>query len=493
MPAVTNLVRAVFIALLLPALAVAAEKAPAGGKAAQKLIPITTRSSKARGLYLEGRALVDQLKNTEASARMRAAVDEDPQFALAWLQLSATAGTPKDSFEALQRALALAAKASEGERLLILAADAGSRSLTAEQEKILTMLVRKYPDDARAHSQLGLHYFGRQDWGDASLELARAIELNPRYTIPYNQLGYAYRFEKKFADAEKIFRRYIELLPSDPNPYDSYAELLMELGRFDESIAEYRKALAADPLFPSALVGIANDQVLQGKGDEARATLQEALRTARNDGEKRQAFYWTAQTYAHEGRWAEAIAAVEEGKKISDAASDLVASSRDLNLIGNLLLGAGKPDEAERQFQAEVEVVGRARTSDEVKEASRRNHLFDVARVALAKQDLGTGRALARRYGEAVSAKKVPFEMRQHHELLGMIAVQAREWESAVRELSLAGQKNPRVLYLTGLAWQGRGDAEKARRAFQAAADFNQLDPVYAFVRPAARRALSLS
>jgi len=267
----------------------------------------------------------------------------------------------------------------------------------------------------------------------------------------------------------------------------------MELGRFDESIAEYRKALAIDPLFPSALVGIANDQVLQGKGDEARATLQEALRTARNDGEKRQAFYWIAQTYAHEGRWTEAISAVEEGKKVSDAAGDLLASSRDLNLVGNLLLGANQPDEAERQFQAEMELVGKANTSAEVKDAARRNHLFDVARVALARQDLGAARALSRQYGEAVGAKNVPFEVRQDHELLGMIAVQAGEWETAVSELSRAGQKNPRVLYLTGLAWQGRGEAEKARHAFKAAADFNQLDPNYAFVRAAARRALSSS
>jgi tetratricopeptide (TPR) repeat protein len=488
----TNLTRAVFIGLLFPALAVGAGS-PTDASAPRKLIPITTRSSEARALYLEGRGFVDQLRAAEANGRMRAAVKADPGFALAWLQLSATAATPKESFEALKHALALAGKASEGERLLILAADAGSRSLTAQQEKLLTTLVRKYPDDARAHSQLGLHYFGRQDWDASIRELARATELDPRYTIPYNQLGYAYRFQGKLADAEKIFRRYSELLPSDPNPHDSYAELLMHMGRFEESIAEYRKALAADRLFPSALVGIANDQVLQGKGEEARATLQEALRTARDDGERRQAWYWTAQTHAHEGQWDEAIESVEEGKKISDASGDLVSSSRDLNLIGNLLLGKGSPDEAARQFDAELELIAKAATSAEVKEAARRNHLFDVARVALKRQDLATARARAQEYADAVVAKKVPFEMRQSHELAGMISVQAGEWATAMRELALANQHNPRVLYLTGVALRGRGDAEKAREAFKAAADFNQLDPVYAFVRAAARSALSLS
>ena len=74
-----------------------------------------------------------------------------------------------------------------------------------------------------------------------------------------------------------------------------------------------------------------------------------------------------------------------------------------------------------------------------------------------------------------------------------MIAVQAEEWATAVNELALANQRNPRVLYLTGLAWQGKGDPARAREALKAAADFNQLDPVYAFVRTAARHALSLS
>jgi tetratricopeptide (TPR) repeat protein len=267
----------------------------------------------------------------------------------------------------------------------------------------------------------------------------------------------------------------------------------MHMGRFEESIAEYRKALAAERLFPSALVGIANDQVLQGKGEEARATLQEALRTARDDGEKRQAWYWTAQSHAHEGRWDEAIESVEEGKKISDASGDLVSSSRDLNLIGNLLLGKGSPDEAARQFDAELELIAKAGTSAEVKEAARRNHLFDLARVALKQQDLATARARAHEYADAVAAKKVPLEVRQSHELAGMISVQAGEWATAMSELALANQHNPRVLYLTGVALRGSGDAEKAREAFKAAADFNQLDPVYAFVRAAARSALSLS
>ena len=60
-------------------------------------------------------------------------------------------------------------------------------------------------------------------------------------------------------------------------------------------------------------------------------------------------------------------------------------------------------------------------------------------------------------------------------------------------ELGKAGDQNPRVLYFTGLAWQGKGDAAKANDAFRAAADFNQLSGVYGFVQPEAKRQLARS
>ncbi len=472
--------------LLFPALALAAASGPA-------TVPITTSSPEARTLYLEGRDLVERLKGTEGHLKTDAAVKKDPQFALAWLQWAGTAGTAKEFFAGLDRAVANAGHASEGEQMLIRATQAGASGRSEEQERILRALVEKFPSDPRVHTALGNLYFVRQDWSGAERELSRASELDPSYTLPYNQLGYAYRFQGKYAEAEKTFRKYAELLPDDPNPHDSYAEFLMRTGRFDESIGRYRKALQIDPLFMSAYVGIANDQFLLGKGDEARATLKQMLSKARNDGERRLAWFWTAQTYMHEERWADAIRSIEEEKKIADAAGDVLSASQDLNFIGNLLLAAGKPAEAGKKFEESLAMSDRSKASDDVKEIARRAHLFDMARVALQNGDLATARATAARYATAVDARKNPAEVRQSHELAGMIAVQAREWDAALAELGKAGGQNPRVLYLTGLAWQGKGDPAKASEAFRAAANFNQLSGVYGFVRGQARRQLARS
>ena len=470
--------------LLLPALALAADPAA---------LPITTSSPEARALYLEGRDLVERLKGTEGHLRTDQAVKKDPQFALGWLQWGQTAGTAKEFFAGLDKAVANLGHVSEAEQKFIRAAEAGAKSRPADQESLLAELAKQFPNDPRIHAQIGIVAFGRQDYDGAVRALSRAVELDPKFTLPYNQLGYAYRFQGKNTEAEKTFRKYAELLPDDPNPHDSYAELLMRMGRFDESIGEYRKALQADQYFLSAFVGIANNQMFQGKGDDARATLKQMLSKARNDGEKRTVWFWSSETYLHEERWTDAIKSIEEEKKIADASGDLLSASQDVNFIGNILLGAGKPAEAAQKFEESMKLVDRSKASDAVKEAARRNHLFDLGRVAVLKGDLATARATAAKYSTAVEAKQVPFEVRQAHELAGLIAIHAKEWDTALGELGKAGAQNPRVTYLTGLAWQGKGDATKAADAFRAVSEYNQLNGLYAFVRPQARRQLARS
>ena len=470
--------------LLVPGLAFAADPAT---------LPITTSSPEARALYLEGRDLVERLKGTEAHLKTDQAVKKDPQFALGWLQWANTSGTAQEFQTGLDKAVANASHASEAEQKFIRAAEAGARSRPAEQERLLGELAKQFPNDPRIHAQIGIVVFARQDYDGAIRSLSRAVELDPKFTLPYNQLGYAYRAQGKNAEAEKTFKKYAELLPDDPNPHDSYAELLMRLGRFDESIAEYRKAIQIDPYFLSAYIGIANNQIFAGKGDEARATLKQMLTRARTDGEKRAVWFWTSETYAHEERWSDAIKSIEEEKKIADASGDLVSASQDVNFIGNLLLGAGKPAEATQKFEESLKLVDRSKASDAVKEAAHRNHLFDMGRVAVLKGDLASARSTASKYSTAVNAKKVPFEVRQSHELAGLIAVHAKEWDTALAELGKAGTQNPRVTYLTGLAWQGKGDSAKAAEAFREVADFNQLNGNYGLVRPQARRQLARS
>src|SRR6185369_9695065 len=199
-------------------------------------IAITTASDDARKEYLAGRDLQEKLRITDSIAHFDKAISLDPNFALAELNRANVSPTAKEFFEHLNKAVSLADKASDGERMLIQANEAGANANPTKQKEILEKLVSAYPNDERAHFNLGGFYFGQQDFTQAIGHYKRATELAPDYSTAFNILGYAYRQNEAYSDAENAFKKYIELIPNDPNPYDSYAELLLKMGRFDEAI-----------------------------------------------------------------------------------------------------------------------------------------------------------------------------------------------------------------------------------------------------------------
>ena len=459
--------------------------------AAAARIPVTTKSDEARALYQQGQKLQLELRNTDAHALFEQAAAKDPEFALAHVGLATTAPTNKAFFESLNKAIALAGKVSEPERLWIQGLEAGAKGDPDGQRAAYEKLVELLPSDPQARNLLGNHYFGRQDY-EASIEhFTKAIAADPKFNASYNQLGYAYRFVGKFDEAEATFKKYIELLPNDPNPYDSYAELLMKRGKYDESIASYEKALAVNPNFVASYIGIGNNHIYAGRGDKARETFAKMASVARTPGEQRQALFWTAVSYLHDGKAAEAIAEIDKEEAIAVEKSDLGLQAQDKNFRAVILLETGKPDAAAKELDAALATIAKADVPAQVKEQTQRNSLFTAARIALAKKDVAAAKAKHDEYAKLVEAKKVPFELRQAHELAGMIALEEKRYADAVTELGQAGKRDPRVLYLLGVAYAGAGDKDKAIAMYKEAADFNELAPNSAFVRAKAKQALA--
>jgi tetratricopeptide (TPR) repeat protein len=454
-------------------------------------IPITTASKEALSSYLEGRDLFERLRGTDARVVLQKAVARDSGFALGYLALANTAPNTKDFFDSLKQAVALSGKASEAERHMILGFDAGVRSDPAGQKDHYARLVAAYPDDERAHNLLAGYHFGQQDWAAAIEEYKKATAINPSFSQPYNQMGYAYRFLGRFDEAEKAFQKYIELIPGDPNPYDSYAELLMKMGRFPESIQNYEKALRANPNFVASYIGIGLNQVLMGQPEKARETYARLAAIARNSGEKRQAQIQIAASYLHEGQYDKAVEAIDKASALSEAEGDKATLPGDLNLTGNILVEAGQPDAALARFKKAQEISAQTDAPPDVKEAVRRNGLANEARAALAKGDVATAKAKAGQYATQAAAKKVNFEVRQSHEINGLVALQEKDYAKAVAELRQANQQDPRVLYHLALATRGQGDAAAARTLLKNAADFNGLGFNYGFVRSKARKLLA--
>jgi len=451
-------------------------------------VPITTASPEAKKLYVDGRDLLERLRATDGRRLFEQAVTKDPNFALAYVGLANTSGTNREFVDAVTKAVALADKVSEGERHQILALEAGMKGDPAGNLGHVKELVRLFPNDERVHTQLGVLYFGRQDYPNAIAEFEKATAINPRFSPPYNQLGYAYRFLEKFSDAEATFKKYTELIPDDPNPYDSYAELLMKTGRFDESIKAYEKALSIDPNFINSYIRIGNDYLAMGKTDQARAAFAKVTAHARNTGEKRLARFWMAASYVHDGATDKAIDELKAGSALSEAEHDAGTMSGDLVQMGDVLREAGRFDDALAKYGQAVKMIDGSQLADPIKAATRRQNVFEEGRVAATKHDLATAKTRLAEYEKLVAPRNAPFELRQQHELAGMIALDEKRYAAAADELKQANQRDPRVLLFQAQAAQGAGDTARATSLAQKAAHFNELSFNFAYVKSKAER-----
>jgi tetratricopeptide (TPR) repeat protein len=457
---------------------------PSSGK-----IPVTTSSEEARKEFLQGRDLAEKLQAQNSLQHFDKAISLDPNFAYAELLRANASQSANEFFEHLGKAVKLADKASEGERLLILANEAGANGDTPKQKEYLDKLVAALPKDERAHFNLGGYYFGQQNYAEAIKHYKEATTLAPTYSPVFNILGYAYRQSGDFANAEQAFKKYIELIPNDPNPYDSYAELLLKTGKFDESIAQYRKALSIDPAFVPSHVGIAAALMYQGKPADAAAELQIVTDKARNDGERRTALFNQTIVDADSGKLDAAVADVDKQFAIAEKNKDAAQMAGDLQAKGAILLAMGKPDEAKAQFERVLDITEKSNLSKEIKDNAKDFHHFNLAAVAVAKKDLAVAKTEAEEFRKTAEASKNPALVQLSHEMAGRIALAENDYDKAIAELPQSNLQDPQNLYRLAEAYKGKGDAAKAKEYAAKAADFYGLPQLtYGFIRTKAKQ-----
>lgn len=451
-------------------------------------IPLTTSSAEAKKFYLQGRELQEKLRAQESLVYFRKAVEADSNFAMAYLNLAFAQPTAKGFFESYYKATSLLGDVSEGERLWILGFEAGVNGETEKQGNYYRRLVKAYPDDERAHALLGNYYFGRQDYSKAIESYENAKAINPELSQIYNQLGYSYRALNKYDSAELAFQQYVELIPNDPNPYDSYAELLMKMGRFEESIEKYRTALEVNPKFVFSHVGIATNYVLLDQHDKAREQLEQMYEGAVNDAQRRTALQAMAMTYVDQGNYDKALELTQEMYTIAAATDDKPTMSGDMQLMGTLLLETGQYEAATDKFEMAITYIDSSEVSTEIKQANRQGLHYNLGRVAVETGRFDTAREHLKKYMERAQQAANPFQIRQGHQLAGIIAMAEGDYQTARDEFLQANLQNPYNLYRIGQSYEREGDKQAALSWYKQAADFNQVNSLgYMMIRSKAR------
>ena len=179
-------------------------------------IPLSTESNVAINEYEQGLSYANSVQITKAVPHFQLALDVDPEFAMAWLNLAFVSPGTQLFLAAMDSARKYAPQASEGEQLIIKAAKYGFEGNNINQLSTLQDLEKLYPGDERTHLLMGNYYFGLQQYQLAIKSYTKGTQINNALAILHNQLGYSQRALGNYGEAEKAFKFYIKLNSANP-------------------------------------------------------------------------------------------------------------------------------------------------------------------------------------------------------------------------------------------------------------------------------------
>ncbi|MGH9567729.1 MAG: tetratricopeptide repeat protein, partial [Candidatus Angelobacter sp.] len=252
------------------------------------------------------------------------------------------------------------------------------------------------------------------------------------------------------------------------------------------------KALSINSHFPSSHFGIAADLMYMGKSSQAAAEMQKIVDEARDDGERRLGYFGLAVVASDNGKFSDALHAMDKEYAIAEKSHDDVSVAADLQAKGNIYAAMQNYNAATQQFDRSLKIVETSSADQQIKDNAKLLHHFNMAAIAIEKNDFAAAKPHMQAYRDGAQASKNPFQSRQAHELAGRLALAQKDYDAAISELGQANLQDPRNLYRLGQACEAQGDQAKAKSYFVQAAGFNSLPALnYAFIRAKAQKTLA--
>jgi TolB-like protein/DNA-binding winged helix-turn-helix (wHTH) protein/Tfp pilus assembly protein PilF len=211
------------------------------------------------------------------------------------------------------------------------------------------------PNYTKAYSGLADTYALLGDWQyavmtpkeafpEAKAAAIHALELDNTLGEAHNSLAFVLDgFDWDLDAGGKEFQRAIELNPGYATAHHWYAWHLALLGRFDEAIAEMRKAENLDPL---SLIINADFAELLGLAHSYDDSIRQSLKTIEMDPNFALAHNQLAQAYLQKHMYAEAVAELQKAVKLSGDSPTCIAN------LARAYVASGKREEAVKLLNA---------------------------------------------------------------------------------------------------------------------------------------------
>ena len=458
-----------------------------GAQSAVQEIPITTRSADARLAFMAGQAALDRGDAQEANDLFRTAVTADPEFTYAWFNLSNVAFSTQEFNDSLHSGEQGAARASEGERMLLEFNKYFLDGNASAQLELATKLTGKYPESPRAWMLLAGAQAGLNQFAEQRATLEKLMAAAPGFAPAPFALAASYLFNDPtdFARAEKYYRRAIEIEPGADQYYWSLGDVYRATNKLEDARRYYKLALQLDPHDSIAPLKLGHVDSFLGNFDEARADYDLGIKAA-SPANAGFLVAFKAFTHVYAGDTATGVKALEHAVTEIDAfgappAQRLNAKIGALTAAAQVAMWTGAHEDAQRILTARTALM--RENAQQVGTPAFANLqeiqvVFFDGQLAAWRGDFGAAKQLARQVAQLSAEQNNPRKMEPYHELLGLIALRQKNYKQAVaeyRQSNLAALHNK---YHLAQALEATRATDEARKLYGEVArnNFNTAD-----------------
>ncbi len=209
---------------------------------------LTKNPDDVRLVRLQAQALKHSGKNDQAVAALEGALKshaDDPSAYVALAQMYSDVDRGAQGVKLLQDAQARFPKNTT--ITFELGALFDKQKKYADAETVFRQLLEREPDNAAALNYLGYMFAERGERLDESVRLVTsALTLEPENGSYLDSLGWAYYKSDKLDLAESTLRKAADQLRTNSVIQQHYGEVLLKLGRLDDAIAAFTRALNGD-------------------------------------------------------------------------------------------------------------------------------------------------------------------------------------------------------------------------------------------------------
>ena len=447
---------------------------------AMAMLPVATSSEAAKLHVLLGQRALDVGRAPEAARHFQQAIAADSTSAFAQLG-AANASTSFAEYDAkLSAAARLVDHASRAEQLQIGIARKSLVNDYSGAEALARELVTVEPKNPRSYLALANVQQSAGQEAEARRTMEQALSVAPNFSPAHRQLAYSYMTSEPTdpARAQPYVEKLVVLEPTEAQSFITQGSYYRATNQLPLARRAYTRAAELDPTMALPLQQRGHVASFLGDYDAARADYDAAIKLGKQN-EAGSYRMFRAFVPAHAGNPKQSIVELDGLVKDIDSMNlpdPIGAKIGALTSEVQIATQIGDFASASRAIAQRTPLVRQqvAGASDEtVKRIAEADVAYYDGLLAARQGDAATAKAKADEIGRILAATSDPQKEQGPHAILGVLALEQKDFSGAVDHLARANPNDVYLMYERAVALDGAGRSSEAKALFGKIARIN--------------------